>query len=526
MEQLIKITNMKSFESALDTLGFDTFWQYFMKSYLSTTRPDLADCDIPMKIDLSNNIFDFDNLGDLYEIALAHTNKINKKELGQYYTPKDVSDCMAKKLLSTFDINKNVLADVCCGTGNLIISVLSQLNTDIVYDLFNQKKIYLYDIDSVALDMAVMKIAVKFIKKDDKDTYENIKKYIKCCYGNFLSDNIELPSNAFVISNPPYGKIPQKTVFWLSCKTFTTGDLYSVFIEKIATQAHTAVIISPQSFLGCEKFSILREVLSMNMGGVVYVFDNVPASIFSGKKKGIFNSNTANSVRAAITYMSKSLPKGFQTTPMIRFKNTERKFMFENLDSLVSNTVYKNSKPWLKIPKPLENFVDKLNDSNITVKDLITDSETEFVLYVPTTPRYFVSCSSCYLNRQGFMEIYAKDKRSFDLLYLLINSSLSYLWWRMFDGGITLKKTTLLETPVPHVVSDITSMVQEGIKLQSECMTIKVNSGKQNENIKFPDEYRKHINSIFLSTLQSNDLSDTLYSIHSNNLADVIPQWL
>ena len=43
------------------------------------------------------------------------------------------------------------------------------------------------------------------------------------------------------------------------------------------------------------------------------------------RKHGIFNNNTANSVRAAITLLKKSDDKkGFKITPMIRFKNEER----------------------------------------------------------------------------------------------------------------------------------------------------------------------------------------------------------
>src|SRR5690554_3644478 len=36
---------------------------------------------------LNKTFLKFDDIGELYEIGLAHTNKIEKKELGKYYTP-------------------------------------------------------------------------------------------------------------------------------------------------------------------------------------------------------------------------------------------------------------------------------------------------------------------------------------------------------------------------------------------------------------------------------------------------------
>ena len=44
--------------------------------------------------------------------------------------------------------------------------------------------------------------------------------------------------------------------------------------------------------------------------GEIYSFDNVPGNIFCGRKHGIFNTNTSNSVRAAITVVRKDNSNG------------------------------------------------------------------------------------------------------------------------------------------------------------------------------------------------------------------------
>ena len=75
--------------------------------------------------------------------------------------------------------------------------------------------------------------------------------------------------------------------------------------------------------------------------GFVVSFDNVPGNIFLGKKHGIFNTNTANSVRAAITVVEDADDrKGFRMTPLIRFKTEERTALLNNdvLESFIDET--------------------------------------------------------------------------------------------------------------------------------------------------------------------------------------------
>lgn len=517
-----KIFDIPSFQRQVQTCGFTSFWNQFIQTYASKLRPDLKIKPSNLDIDTTKECFSLDNIGELYEIALERTNKISKKELGQYFTPQDTANFMARKLLDLLSADDNI-SDVCCGTGNLIVALLKQMQKKQALNLILNRQIWLYDLDESALKLAVMKLAILFVPKGDIDTYNNFASYVNCVTGNFLCDAITLPEKCAVISNPPYGKLLHGTSLWLDCETYSTNEMFAVFMEKIAKQSKISVIISPQSFLGSAKFTTLRKVLS-KFGGTVYAFDNVPASIFNGKKHGIFNTNSANSVRAAITVIDNK-GKGFRTTPLIRFKNCERDVLFCNLDKFVGNVIYNNATAWLKVPKPLEILVQRLNDSKYRVSDLITKTPNSYKLTVPSTPRYFVTASAKDLNRGGAIEIYARDQESFDRLYVLLNSTISYLWWRICDGGITITKDTLLNIPVPDIKANLDTIVQEGRDLETSCLKIKINAGKHNENIKFPDVYRKRLNTCMLETLNIMEAGNALYALHENALKLVLESW-
>ena len=128
-----KIFNIASFKEQISKYGFVDFWDMFIRTYTHKQRPDLEKSPSNLDIDLTNPIFDIDNIGELYEIALEYVNKISKKELGQYYTPADTANFMATKLINVNEPNDNI-ADVCCGTGNLIISVLKICQRHSLFD--------------------------------------------------------------------------------------------------------------------------------------------------------------------------------------------------------------------------------------------------------------------------------------------------------------------------------------------------------------------------------------------------------
>ena len=463
-------------------------------------------------------IFDVDNFGELYEIGLAHINKIDKKEHGKYYTPDDVACVMSKWLK---DLNGENVADVACGTGNLILNYLKILPDDVRKNLLEKKKIYLYDEDEVALDICKYSICILYGKK-----YLN---KINCVKGDFLDKNVKLPQNVKVISNPPYFKINLIKDNWdKSYVIDESREFYAAFMEKILKQSKSSVIITPYSFMGAEKFFSLR-LLMNNYNGFIVSFDNVPGNIFNGRKHGIFNSNSSNSVRAAITVVeNKTNKKGFMLSPLIRFKSEERNkildcavlYKFVNKKYQIIN---KNNKCYYKCFKDLETVYETTEKkSNNRLKDLLSDKKNNLSLCVPTSGRYFMVASKRDLRRDGKRILYINDENYYDYIYCLFNSSFGYFYWRLFDGGINFPLSIIENFPVfynqltSYSKAKIHKIAKEMMATEDKYLIYKMNANKMQENIKFPKSYRDAINSIFLSDLGLNENAEVFNAVHSS----------
>jgi len=472
----------------------------------------------------SSELLSIQNFGVLYEIGLAEQDKTNKKESGQYFTPDDVSSVMANWLKN---LKGNNICDVGCGTGNLILAYLKQVGTNDAERLLSERKIYLYDNDSLALQIAQYSIALTYGKE-----YLNS---INLIYGDFLDKAVVLPKDAKVISNPPYAKITQIKPTWQKTENLLSSkDYYSAFIEKIVTSGCQAVVISPYSFLGGNKYYSLRKVLN-DYNGFIVSFDNVPGNIFNGKKHGIFNTNTANSVRAAITVIENTDDsRGFRTSHLVRFKTEERENLLNNdiLESLLSENkqiVSQGQPSYVKCHKELDNlFRIWTNKSNKQLLDQLSKKENEFALYVPNTCRYFTTASVTKLSRTGMITLYAKDEESYDFLYCLINSSFAYWHWRIFDGGITYPVGLLNSIPVfvdlllKEDKDFFSNMRKKMANLEKQYIVTKLNAGVEQENIKFPKSFREEINSKFFKVLGCNDNPQLFDLVHSNAVFNTV----
>lgn len=466
-----------------------------------------------------STMFNIDNYGELYEIGLEHVNKISKKEMGKYYTPKDVAKVMSKWLKPLKGEN---VCDIGCGCGNLILTYLETIGKEKACKLISNGNIYLYDMDEIALEICKYSIAIKYGKQMLKTIH------IKKC--DFLNKNIKLPKNSKVISNPPYFKIKEYGEEWKITKVITESkELYSAFMEKIISQSKASVIITPYSFIGSEKFYSLRKIMN-NYNGFIVSFDNVPGNIFNGKKHGIFNTNTGNSVRAAITVVeNKENIKGFRVSPLIRFKTEERERVLDNkfLNSIINDRyqiVSSKEKAYYKCQTNLLKIYDKWEDMSGKKLSELINSNTGEEIYFPTTCRYFTVGAKRKLQRDGKIKICIKDKSKYNYIYCMINSSFAYWYWRLYDGGINCSNKILNDIPVFYdkltekQKKEIDEIAVEMQKDEENYLTYKMNAGKEQENIKFPKEYRNKINKLFFEALGINENINILNEIHSNSL--------
>ncbi len=527
-----KITSKKNYSTEvimLDSAIIKKLEKYSLETYISDVKTDGLDITwdniCQYAIDNHNNLPDFlsvDNFGELYEIGLAIQDKYQKKSNGQYYTPDDVAQIMSEWLYKCQGEN---ICDVGCGTGKLILTYLDLLGYEKSKELISSGKLYLYDFDNVALKICRTTIAIKY-GTDIADKINDI-------YCDFLDKTITLPENCKVISNPPYSRLNNIQHYWEHTDVATeTKEYYALFMEKILKQSTSSVIISPYSFISGGKFYPLRKIMN-NLTGFIISFDNVPGNIFCGRKHGIFNTNTSNSVRAAITVSTNNKnDKGYRLTPLIRFKQTERKNLLkcdvlESFLDLTLQTTDKNHPMFYKCHKQLKNIFNTwIQKSNGWILSDYVFNSGSYTIHIPNTCRYYTTASVKHLNRSGLITLNFRDKKVFNYVFCLINSSFAYWYWRIYDGGITYPKNLLLTLPVFYeslteddhkFFEDITS---EMISKSNDYIITKNNIGTQ-ENIKFPKKYRDMINTRFLDIIGINEDSKLFDIIHSNMALEV-----
>jgi hypothetical protein len=480
------MTTLQEYHTLIDQKGLSGAWD----EILSTVFP--------------NSFFASDRLGGLYEDGLAYENKIEKKAMGKYYTPIDVAEVMAKQLL---ELPGDNICDLCCGTGNLILAVLDTIGKSEATKLLSNGNIYLYDIDETALKICKAILIQK---------YGTCADNVNIISGDCLSPDVHFPKNSKIISNPPYGKQDSLANSNYKCAK-STRELYVAFMEKVLIEQVPAVIITPHSFLGGSTFKVLREELNA-CGGRIFAFDNVPANIFNGKKFGIFNSNEANSTRAAITIIEPT-QKGFQVAPFIRFRSDDRNTVLnaDFLNSLLPDTRQNNKDSILyRIEKGTEDLVAKWLSNSKTLNSLLSSKPTEFKMEVPNTCRYFTTGAKRTLSRSGKLTLYFKDENSFYLGYAFINSSLCYYWHRMCNGGITYPITLLKAMPIfGEVTEQLKTVCDKMMQEEERYIVLKKNAGVYQENIKFPMEYHKLLNILLLQ--QINAVPGTLLRVHVNS---------
>lgn len=331
--------NIEDYQYDIEILGLEKTWNLI--------------CEYILLFGENENFLNINNFGEMYEIGLAIRDKHQKKTSGQYYTPDDVAKVMAKWLIKSDGIN---VCDVGCGTGKLILTYLDLIGYENARNIIKKGNLYLYDFDNIALKICKTSIALKY----GIDIMNNIND-INC---DFLNEKIILPQDSKVISNPPYSIIHEIKEEWDKTQVLLeTKELYSSFMEKIFLQSKSVVIITPFSFISSKKFFSLRKLMCSTGNGFIVSFDNVPGNIFYGRKHGIFNSNTTNSVRASITFFQKSSNYyGFRLSPLIRFKQTERENLLNNeiLESYISKKIkllIKTIKCFLNVIKNLKTFL-------------------------------------------------------------------------------------------------------------------------------------------------------------------------
>lgn len=494
---------VKKLEPLLDKHGLEGTWKRLLSAYVSGERPEFTDSILsaswfdgiePHEENILHGLT-IGQHGVLYEFSLAHVDHTSRKNEGQYFTPDDVAQFMAKRC-SGFD--EGVWLDPCSGVGNLSYWLAASQDDP---ESFVRDKLILTDRDPIALQIARVLLCVAFQNRDT-ELYHKMGENFKV--RDFLVD--EVPAHDYVLVNPPYVGVPENTAF---TKTSKARDTYAYFLERIVDTSKGFVSITPQSFTNSEKFSGFRDMLrDTDKGFDIYCFDNVPDSIFKGIKFGSKNTNKVNSTRAAVIVLGKSDER--RITPLLRWRSSERNYMLERADEFLGEMPKAHLFPKVSADLlELYNAVSGLpNLASVTSK-----KQTEFALTVPSTPRYFIPAVKRSLERSSAKTVYFHTSEERDLYYPYLNSSLLYWWWRVNDGGMTLSLDTLNRLPLIQGIEAQPELVKELEMSEQQNVVIKMNAGKPNENVKHQPTLVQQINATYFP-----EYATSLMGTHSNSV--------
>jgi type I restriction-modification system DNA methylase subunit len=236
-------------------------------------------------IDSLEKSVDIEEIGNIFEKSL---NQLERKDKGQYYTPREI----VKYMVSCLKIDDSTLIiDPACGCGSFLLHIIEKLKSK--NKTANYKNIYGVDRNSLAVKITRLSIAIKAGFKRELITFlqNNIRIGNSIVSYNYL-DNLafqwrrEFPevfkAGGFdiVIGNPPYVTLRTKEDF------DQNESLYSQLIKgpvnaatlmigrglEILKPGGILAFVLPKTLLHVESYSRLREYLLKNTK-IIEIFD-------------------------------------------------------------------------------------------------------------------------------------------------------------------------------------------------------------------------------------------------------------
>ncbi|HWL76086.1 N-6 DNA methylase [Microbacterium sp.] len=413
-------------------------------------------------------------VGVCYEALLALMHRDDRRSSGQFFTPDDAAQFMAKQSL---DFDEGHWLDPCCGVGNLSWHLTS---VQVDPGAFVRDRLTLVDLDDAALRTAIVLIGSDWADAGDQDALRSLSA--RSQQRDFLS-SARVPAHDYVIVNPPYARAKERS----DLETGRTRDLFAYFLERVALTSRGFIAVTPASYLAASKFQPLRDVIDrIYGGGHVFAFDNVPDTLFRGYKFGSKNTSKTNFVRAAVTVCAPA-HTSWKITPIIRWQAAEREAMFSECHLLLAPRRIGPHGEWAKLGPGMEAVWDSLQRAETVVADLVVNRETPWALDVGLTPRYYISATYRRLDRASKATLFFADEEARDRAALVLNSSLPYLWWRALDGGVTLPRRVLMSTPVPDFAIN-RCLIAALRDSEARNLVVKLNAGRENQNVKHPED--------------------------------------
>ncbi|MFH1371955.1 MAG: N-6 DNA methylase [Planctomycetota bacterium] len=310
-----------------------------------------------------------DSIGYLFEKTLE---KFDRKDMGQYYTPKQIVEYM----ISQLEINKDSkILDPSCGCGSFLLNVFDVCKEK--YGVNFIRNIFGVDINNDAADMARLCLYKQTEFSDD--CLSSIKNNIKT--GNSLSSNKILFRSAFdwdtefskvmsqggfdfIIGNPPYVTVRNETDYDASESVYsliTDGRVNAATLmigRSIGLLRNGGILafLLPKSILFVDSYAKLRNYLAHNTE-IVQIYD------LGSKFKDVRGEQF-------ILFIRKVLPNKESKTKICTFKDrakslTEQPFVVINQSKLMQMDKYLtfDDPAYYELVDKLSNIGIKLNEA-------------------------------------------------------------------------------------------------------------------------------------------------------------------
>ncbi len=489
----------QTLDAVLGKLGLRKAWLSILRTNLHT-RTDLAYVFQHPEFDeaelLDSDLIAGLSIGEisvLYEYSHASEDADARKSNGQFFTPDDVARFMAG-FADRFPSGRWL--DPCSGIGNLCWHLVAAQDDP---EDFLKSRMLLSDKDELALLIARTLLTAAFQRNSPRLFDDISANFVVFDFLSVADDGRttlfnatnplgQIPTHDFVIVNPPYLATKHQDHRF---ETARSSDLYAYFLENIIKSSRGFISITPQSFTNARKFEELRGLLIEGYSNLtILCFDNIPGNIFRGVKFGSRNTNTANSIRAAITVAVPGEGRP-QITSLMRWRSAERAAMLATVEQFVSDVPLRRDH-FPKVSVVFKELYEHL-ESAPSLASFATKRQTPFPLFVPSAPRYFIPALKTSVQRTSQRTVYFGSQEDRDLAYILLNSSLMYWWWRVRDGGMTLSQETLFSVPVPEFSTDL-SLVALLEESESVNRVYKLNAGAPQENVKHPSDLVMRLN--------------------------------
>jgi len=318
-----------------------------------------------------------DILGKIYE---HHIDERERKELGQFYTPKKVIDYILNKVGIT---TKKKILDPACGSGGFLINAYELLKKQYMkqglsessaQDKILKENIFGMDINPFAVQLTAMNLALKNL--DQKTDNLNIITNDSLLFGlnrwqpithKDLNNNhkdrfIEgtIPNKVdIVVGNPPYVRIEnirkeKIKAYQSSLETAKDRfDLFSLFIEvgiKFLNDGGKLGFIVSNNLLTNDVLSLIREFILKNciieeivdLGGGIFEEASVNTIILILKKEKDQNLKNENEIKIITKIDDKGRVKESHIIKQSKFlENPLKKFLIEKKSEKIESIMKK-----------------------------------------------------------------------------------------------------------------------------------------------------------------------------------------